>query len=57
MSSQPVQFGVCLPIFACPGIQLFRTPGFGELDPADGPAIWRGRPRSSATTRSGSPIT
>jgi alkanesulfonate monooxygenase SsuD/methylene tetrahydromethanopterin reductase-like flavin-dependent oxidoreductase (luciferase family) len=29
--SQP-QFGVCLPIFACPGIQLFRTPGFTELD-------------------------
>ena len=26
------QFGVCLPIFACPGIQLFRTPGFTELD-------------------------
>ena len=31
MMTQP-QFGVCLPIFACPGIQLFRTPGFVELD-------------------------
>ena len=29
-----IQFGVCLPIFACPGFQLFRTPGFAELDPA-----------------------
>ena len=29
-----LQFGVCLPIFACPGIQLFRTPGFAALDPA-----------------------
>ncbi|MCD6059364.1 MAG: hypothetical protein K0Q89_2894, partial [Thermomicrobiales bacterium] len=29
-----IQFGVCLPIFACPGIQLFRTPGFADLDPA-----------------------
>ena len=28
------QFGVCLPIFACPGIQLFRTPGIAELDPS-----------------------
>ena len=31
-----IQFGVCLPIFACPGVQLFRTPGFAELDPVDG---------------------
>jgi alkanesulfonate monooxygenase SsuD/methylene tetrahydromethanopterin reductase-like flavin-dependent oxidoreductase (luciferase family) len=31
--TQP-QFGVCLPIFACPGIQLFRTPGLVELDAA-----------------------
>lgn len=30
----PLQFGVCLPIFACPGIQLFRTPGIATLDPA-----------------------
>ncbi len=30
----PLQFGVCLPIFACPGIQLFRTPGIPTLDPA-----------------------
>src|SRR5918999_3004557 len=29
-----IQFGVCLPIFACPGIQLFRTPGFATLDAA-----------------------
>ena len=29
-----LQFGVCLPIFACPGVQLFRTPAVGELDPA-----------------------
>ena len=29
-----VQFGVCLPIFACPGIQLFRTPAIAHLDPA-----------------------
>jgi alkanesulfonate monooxygenase SsuD/methylene tetrahydromethanopterin reductase-like flavin-dependent oxidoreductase (luciferase family) len=29
-----LQFGVCLPIFACPGIQLFRTPGIAQLDPS-----------------------
>jgi alkanesulfonate monooxygenase SsuD/methylene tetrahydromethanopterin reductase-like flavin-dependent oxidoreductase (luciferase family) len=29
-----IQFGVCLPIFACPGIQLFRTPGIASLDPS-----------------------
>ena len=29
-----VQFGVCLPMFACPGIQLFRTPGIAALDPS-----------------------
>lgn len=28
-----LQFGVCLPIFACPGIQLFRTPVIASLDP------------------------
>jgi alkanesulfonate monooxygenase SsuD/methylene tetrahydromethanopterin reductase-like flavin-dependent oxidoreductase (luciferase family) len=27
-----IKFGVCLPVFACPGIQLFRTPGLAELD-------------------------
>jgi alkanesulfonate monooxygenase SsuD/methylene tetrahydromethanopterin reductase-like flavin-dependent oxidoreductase (luciferase family) len=32
-----LQFGVCLPIFACPGIQLFRTPGIAELDPTTVP--------------------
>jgi alkanesulfonate monooxygenase SsuD/methylene tetrahydromethanopterin reductase-like flavin-dependent oxidoreductase (luciferase family) len=30
----PVQFGFCLPIFAAPGPNLFRTPGFAEVDPA-----------------------
>lgn len=29
-----LRFGVCMPIFACPGIQLFRTPAFLALDPA-----------------------
>lgn len=29
-----IRFGVCLPIFACPGIQLFRTPGSAEVDPS-----------------------
>jgi alkanesulfonate monooxygenase SsuD/methylene tetrahydromethanopterin reductase-like flavin-dependent oxidoreductase (luciferase family) len=29
-----LQFGVCVPIFACPGIQLFRTPGLAAIDPA-----------------------
>ncbi|MFN8593858.1 MAG: LLM class flavin-dependent oxidoreductase [Thermomicrobiales bacterium] len=28
------RFGVCLPIFACPGMQLFRTPASASLDPA-----------------------
>ena len=28
------KFGVCLPIFACPGIQLFRVPARASLDPA-----------------------
>ena len=27
------QYGVCIPIFACPGPQLFRTPGFERIDP------------------------
>ena len=30
----PIQFGFCLPIFASPGHNLFRTPGFAEIDPA-----------------------
>jgi alkanesulfonate monooxygenase SsuD/methylene tetrahydromethanopterin reductase-like flavin-dependent oxidoreductase (luciferase family) len=30
----PIQFGFCLPIFASPGPNLFRTPGFAEVDPA-----------------------
>jgi alkanesulfonate monooxygenase SsuD/methylene tetrahydromethanopterin reductase-like flavin-dependent oxidoreductase (luciferase family) len=29
-----LRFGVCLPIFACPGVQLFRTPALPTLDPA-----------------------
>lgn len=27
-------FGVCVPIFACPGVQLFRAPAAAALDPA-----------------------
>jgi alkanesulfonate monooxygenase SsuD/methylene tetrahydromethanopterin reductase-like flavin-dependent oxidoreductase (luciferase family) len=30
----PIQVGFCLPIFASPGPNLFRTPGSAELDPA-----------------------
>jgi len=30
----PTRFGFCLPIFAAPGPNLFRTPGFAEIDPA-----------------------
>lgn len=29
-----LHFGACLPIFACPGIQLFRVPAAPVLDPA-----------------------
>ena len=29
-----VHYGVCLPIFASPGENLFRVPGFPEIDPA-----------------------
>ena len=28
------QFGFCLPIFAAPGLGLFRTPGYPALDTA-----------------------
>ncbi|MER3486893.1 MAG: F420-dependent oxidoreductase, partial [Chloroflexota bacterium] len=28
-----VQFGFCVPIFASPGRNLFRTPGYAALDP------------------------
>jgi alkanesulfonate monooxygenase SsuD/methylene tetrahydromethanopterin reductase-like flavin-dependent oxidoreductase (luciferase family) len=31
---KPVKYGVCIPIFACPGPHLFRTPGFDQIDPA-----------------------
>jgi alkanesulfonate monooxygenase SsuD/methylene tetrahydromethanopterin reductase-like flavin-dependent oxidoreductase (luciferase family) len=30
----PIQFGYCVPIFAWPGGQLFRTPSYAELDVA-----------------------
>jgi alkanesulfonate monooxygenase SsuD/methylene tetrahydromethanopterin reductase-like flavin-dependent oxidoreductase (luciferase family) len=33
--------GVCLPIFACPGPHLFRTPGFDAIDPAAALAFGR----------------
>jgi alkanesulfonate monooxygenase SsuD/methylene tetrahydromethanopterin reductase-like flavin-dependent oxidoreductase (luciferase family) len=36
-----VQFGVCIPIFACPGPHLFRTPGFDAIDPAAALAFGR----------------
>jgi alkanesulfonate monooxygenase SsuD/methylene tetrahydromethanopterin reductase-like flavin-dependent oxidoreductase (luciferase family) len=35
------QFGFCLPIFACPGVNLFRTPNFRELDAAKTMALAR----------------
>jgi alkanesulfonate monooxygenase SsuD/methylene tetrahydromethanopterin reductase-like flavin-dependent oxidoreductase (luciferase family) len=35
------RFGFCLPIFACPGDNLFRTPNFRELDPAATMALAR----------------
>ncbi|MEZ4499123.1 MAG: LLM class flavin-dependent oxidoreductase [Thermomicrobiales bacterium] len=38
---QPIQYGVCIPIFACPGPMLFRTPGFDQIDP--GAAVSFGR--------------
>jgi alkanesulfonate monooxygenase SsuD/methylene tetrahydromethanopterin reductase-like flavin-dependent oxidoreductase (luciferase family) len=38
---KPIQFGVCIPIFACPGPQFFRTPGFAAIDP--GAAMTFGR--------------
>jgi alkanesulfonate monooxygenase SsuD/methylene tetrahydromethanopterin reductase-like flavin-dependent oxidoreductase (luciferase family) len=34
MANFPIQFGYCLPIFACPGGGLFRTPNYTELDAA-----------------------
>ena len=30
----PVQFGFCVPVFACPGRNLFRTPNYPALDAA-----------------------
>ena len=32
MSTHPLQFGFCVPIFAWPGGRLFRTPNYAELD-------------------------
>ena len=29
-----IQFGFCLPIFAQPGVGMFRTPGFNNIDPS-----------------------
>ncbi len=37
----PVEYGLAIPIFACPGPTLFRTPGFAELDPAAALAFGR----------------
>jgi alkanesulfonate monooxygenase SsuD/methylene tetrahydromethanopterin reductase-like flavin-dependent oxidoreductase (luciferase family) len=37
----PVQFGFCVPIFAQPGGQLFRTPNFPALEPAAALALAR----------------
>src|SRR5260370_8063459 len=34
MAAFPIQFGYCLPIFACPGGGLFRTPNYTNLDAA-----------------------
>jgi alkanesulfonate monooxygenase SsuD/methylene tetrahydromethanopterin reductase-like flavin-dependent oxidoreductase (luciferase family) len=41
MSITQVQFGFCVPIFASPGDNLFRTPGFPEIDPAAAMALSR----------------
>lgn len=37
----PLRFGFCLPIFACPGINLFRTPSYPSLDAGDTLALAR----------------
>jgi alkanesulfonate monooxygenase SsuD/methylene tetrahydromethanopterin reductase-like flavin-dependent oxidoreductase (luciferase family) len=36
-----INYGVCIPIFACPGPHLFRTPGFDQIDPAAALAFGR----------------
>lgn len=36
-----LRFGVCLPIFACPGVHLFRTPSYPTLEPAASLALGR----------------
>ena len=33
MDDTAIQFGFCVPIFACPGPNLFRTPNFPTIDP------------------------
>ena len=34
MSDAAIRFGFCVPIFACPGPNLFRTPNVQSIDPA-----------------------
>ena len=34
MSDTAIRFGLCVPIFACPGPNLFRTPSVQAVDPA-----------------------
>ena len=41
MIERQIQFGFCVPIFACPGVNLFRTPGYPELDAATTIALAR----------------
>ncbi len=36
-----IRFGFCVPIFAFPGVGLFRTPGYAALDPATTMALGR----------------
>jgi alkanesulfonate monooxygenase SsuD/methylene tetrahydromethanopterin reductase-like flavin-dependent oxidoreductase (luciferase family) len=33
-TTRPIRFGFCVPIFACPGANLFRTPSYPNLDAA-----------------------
>ena len=53
----PVKLGFCVPIFASPGHNLFRTPGFPEIDPPAAIALSPAAPTSWGTTRSGWPTT
>ena len=36
-----IQFGFCLPVFANPGVGMFRTPGFAGVDPTAAMALGR----------------